>query len=239
MQIISCPLTGRAQNLEAYRHVTTTEFKMDFYILMTEKKVKYQDELTYTWFKSQKIHMTQGNSSGNLLHGNFTKYHNNGQLAERGEYKYGLKVGKWTTWTPDGTLVSLLNYDNGQLKGNFITYTENGEIKERGKYKHGKTKLDKEFRPLKTKDDVDTLNPEDPAKEKWFKRTKKEKADKDSLNERDEEKKQWWKNLFIKKEKVEAGDKPGSKEKKTKEERQRDRNKEGKSKKRENKKDNQ
>jgi len=110
---------------------------MDFYIALDEKKLNYSDTLSYYWYKSQKIHATQGMSAGELLHGNFLKYHTDGQLAEQGLFKYGLKHGLWMTWYENGKIKSRQTYKNGVLKGRFTFYNEDGSVKKSGKYKKG------------------------------------------------------------------------------------------------------
>ncbi len=133
-----------AQNLAELRHFTTAQYKMDFYISSTQKKINYTDTLYYHWFKSQKLHITQGGSAGNLLHGNFQKFHTNGQLAERGEFKYGLKDGEWMTWYESGELKSKLIYKKGILNGSFSTYSKDGKTTEKGKFKKGRKKHKKQ-----------------------------------------------------------------------------------------------
>jgi hypothetical protein len=219
------PATCFAQDPQALRHAVTVECKMDFYILLSDKKINYQDTLFYTWFKSQKVHTTQGRSAGNLLHGNFSKHHLNGQLAEQGSYAYGLKNGEWTTWTTEGQLQDSKTYKNGRLKGDFANYDADGSISEKGKYKNGKKKLDRIYLQAQKSAENDTLNPTKSERERKLFRNKEitENSAETSENE-PSEKVTLWQKIFkkeaeeYKRENSEKEEKP-KKEKKVKEDR--------------------
>lgn len=173
---------GYAQNLAELRHYSTPHYKMDFYISTANKKVNYTDTLHYHWFKSQKLHITQGGAAGNLLHGNFQKFHISGQLAEHGEFKYGLKNGDWLTWYESGELESKLNYKDGVLKGAFTIYARDGRITEMGKYRNGQKKLQKSRKnKLSEKSEApESENEEMPWYKKIFKFEKKENPERDA-----------------------------------------------------------
>lgn len=154
-----------SQDLAGLRHCTTESYKMDFYVLLEDKKIRYRDTLPYYWFKAQKVHKTQGHSAGNLLHGSFSKYYISGQLAEHGEFEFGLRSGDWMTWYNSGQIKAVEHYKNGILHGRFERYDEAGNITEQGHYKKGEKKL-------KVRDvdlDSDSL---DDGNESWFKKMK-------------------------------------------------------------------
>ena len=151
--VLVCQLVS-AQELKELRHSSTSNYKMDFYITFSEKKVKYEDTLHYFWFKAQKVHVTQGSSEGNLLHGPYSKFYYSGQLAEQGAFEKGLKVGQWKSWYESGNLKTIYNYKDGLLAGQYVLYNESGDIRESGKIRKGDKKVDEE-------------------KEGWFKRRKK------------------------------------------------------------------
>lgn len=131
---------AHGQDLLALRHFNTEDFKMDFYIDIENKSIKYDDSLFYYWFKAQKIHVSQGHSSGDVLHGKFVKYYVNGQLAEAGVFQFGLKTGVWTSWHENGQISERYEYKKGLKSGNFILYNEEGHLIEKGKYKKNKKK---------------------------------------------------------------------------------------------------
>ena len=138
---------------------------MDFYVHISAKKMNYADTLYYHWFKSQKIHQTQGRSAGYVLHGNFLKHYVDGQLAEQGEFKYGLKNGQWTTWYNSGKIESKRVYKKGILQGDYALFDEDGKLIEGGRYKNGKKKLPK-IKQEKGEEETEA----DEDKKPWFKR---------------------------------------------------------------------
>lgn len=133
-----------SQELKELRHIRDSQFKCDFYISFSDKEVKYEDTLHYHWFKAQQIHVTQGNSSGRVLNGEFTKFYLSGQMAEQGEFKKGLKDGVWKTWFESGNLKSIYNYKEGIIKGDYMLFNEAGDVRESGKIKKGEKEIDEE-----------------------------------------------------------------------------------------------
>ncbi|MEO9531932.1 MAG: hypothetical protein ABJG68_15730 [Crocinitomicaceae bacterium] len=133
-----------SQELKQLRHTKTADYKCDFYISFDEKGIRYHDTLHYYWFKAQAIHVTQGNSDGNILDGKFSKFYYSGQLAEQGEFKKGLKDGLWKTWYESGNLKTIYNYSNGMLSGEYVLYNEDGDIREKGKIKKGEKDIETE-----------------------------------------------------------------------------------------------
>ena len=177
--------TVTGQSLETIRHAKTNIHKMDFHILLSAKKIRYNNELDYTWFKSQKIMETQGRSSGNLLHGKFSMFYMDGQLAEQGEFKYGVKNGQWSAWYSNGKYKTIVNYKKGRLHGYYANYDEDGNIIAEGKYKKGEEKIKKtraekaaikENKIKEKAEDKDSTQQKDP----FFKRFSKKKEDVDT-----------------------------------------------------------
>ena len=76
----------------------------------------YRQDKFYFWYSAQHVISTQGASSGTLLHGNFEGFYENKQLAQKGEFKRGLKQGEWMYWRSNGTLESTQKWSNGELK---------------------------------------------------------------------------------------------------------------------------
>ncbi len=185
-----------------YRHCVEGNYKMDFYILSEVKKMKYEETLTYFWFKSQAIHATQGSSAGDILHGKFSKFYVNGQLAEQGEFEKGLKNGIWMTWYENGELKTKLTYSKGMLDGKFSTYDQETDSLQTGKYQNGtaKLKIKKTRKPKieKTEDPTE-------KKKKWVLFKKDSDESKPEKNEQKEKQdrtskplKEWWVKIFKK-----------------------------------------
>lgn len=127
-----------SQDRQDLRHSVNNDFKYDFYIFQGKGSVKYKDTLNYTWYKSKKIHTTQGHSEGNILNGLYSKFYHSGQLAEQGLFNMGLRDGLWKTWYESGNLKSISNYNEGVLSGDFVEFDVNGKVAKEGKYKKGK-----------------------------------------------------------------------------------------------------
>lgn len=144
-----------SQELKELRHTRDEAYKCDFYVSFSDKEVKYEDTLHYHWFKSQQIHVTQGNSSGRVLNGEFTKFYLSGQMAEQGEFKKGLKDGVWKTWFESGNLETIYNYKEGIISGDYMLFNEAGDLRESGKIKKGEKDIDQE--KVKKKDKPMTL----------------------------------------------------------------------------------
>jgi len=132
------------ENPLSRRHCTSELYKMDFYVFSSDKKMRYNDTLEYYWFKGQKLHSTQGRSAGLVLHGQFSKFYKDGQLAEQGEFRYGLKNGEWLSWYPSGKLAGIYNYKRGVLHGHFFQFDEEGNPLKVGRYKKGIVKSKQE-----------------------------------------------------------------------------------------------
>ena len=183
-----------SQNLEGLRHCTTVDYKIDFYVANSNKKVKYKDTLNYYWFKSQKIQITQGRSAGDIIHGDFHKFYQTGQLAEQGIFKYGLKNGTWLTWYSTGKLKTIRNYSNGVLKGYYANFDTNGSCTDKGKFKKGQKKmprfkknLDKEKSEQNQPKDSLTVE-EEKASTKWQIKNPFKKKEKELDSEKTEKK---------------------------------------------------
>jgi antitoxin component YwqK of YwqJK toxin-antitoxin module len=53
---------------------------------------------------------------GGLLHGNWEKYHSNGQIKWKGYYNHGKTNGRWEEYTRDGQLKSTVLYKDGIIQ---------------------------------------------------------------------------------------------------------------------------
>lgn len=57
---------------------------------------------------------------GDISHGHVVYYHPNGRKSSEGEKVYDIPEGEWTSWYPDGRLLSKGSYSNGQRYGTWI-----------------------------------------------------------------------------------------------------------------------
>ena len=65
-------------------------------------------------------------------------YHDNGNLNQKGNYKYGNLDGKWFGYHKNGQLSFNVNFKNGIKDGKYESYYENGNLWNKGSYKNGK-----------------------------------------------------------------------------------------------------
>jgi len=114
---------------------------LHFKVLDADKKGvrHHKSSKTYYWTKAQHVRATQGASSGQLLHGQFEAFYRDKQLAQKGNYRKGLKHGTWSFWNPNGTFQRIENWHNGILAGKQQFFDDNGN-QIRSEFIHGKRK---------------------------------------------------------------------------------------------------
>lgn len=109
-----------------------------FEVPVKDIKIKVNNELTYSWYKSNQILQTKGGYDGKLLHGVFAEFYLNNNLKEKGIYKKGLKNREWKSWHENGQLKEIVKYCNGLNHGKYQSYNEKGELTLEANYKKGK-----------------------------------------------------------------------------------------------------
>jgi antitoxin component YwqK of YwqJK toxin-antitoxin module len=70
--------------------------------------------------------------------GTWTAWHDNGQVAERGDYEAGHRTGAWTRWDDAGIETEQLSYRAGAQHGAYERKHSNGQKAEAGSYAKGK-----------------------------------------------------------------------------------------------------
>ncbi|WNM19467.1 toxin-antitoxin system YwqK family antitoxin [Flavobacterium capsici] len=118
------------------KKIVDKDFKYEFYV--TKKIPEIRANRTYYWFKGGAIHTSEYGISGEVLNDDFEKFYLNNQIAEKGKFNKGLKVGVWKNWHPNGKLSTYQYYDEGIKNGAFYKYNENGILVEKGKYRRDK-----------------------------------------------------------------------------------------------------
>jgi len=206
-----------SQDYSELRHIQNDSFRVDFYVSIDHKKIKHKDTVFYAWYKSKKVMFTQGASSGDILNGSYKKYFLSGQLSEFGNYKKGVKVGEWKTWDKDGFLITISNYNLGQLHGKNYGYTK-GKLSKIENYKKGQLKVksvkpEKVDEPLeenkgslfsrvfKKKEKEFESTDEEEKKKRFSKSGKKNNESKEVENSTEEKNESFFKRIFTKKEK--------------------------------------
>lgn len=117
--------------------ISTPDSVIKAKILNTKKDFKIDDELMYYWFSDDKMGSNRGGVNGNALHGTYTVYDSENRLMTRGEFRNGLKIGKWKRWYKNGELKSVENYSEGLKDDIQSYYNVNGEIVKEVDYKKG------------------------------------------------------------------------------------------------------
>jgi antitoxin component YwqK of YwqJK toxin-antitoxin module len=118
------------------KRISDQDFRYEFYV--TNKTITPKVNKVYYWFKGGSIHSAQGDFGGDLLNEVFLKTYHSNQIAEKGNFKNGLKVGIWKTWHPNGSIESTQKWTKGLRTGMYYKYDENGLVAETGCYKNDK-----------------------------------------------------------------------------------------------------
>ncbi|WP_149915196.1 toxin-antitoxin system YwqK family antitoxin [Sphingobacterium cavernae] len=133
------------QNLLGNKTITLHDDSTNVKYVFDVKKKKVTNTATnstYYWYTAGKIVQNQGGYDGKILHGDFSAFYPNKKMAERGEFKNGLKTGHWRKWRNDGTLQERTSWKKGIQTGKYVIFNELGNEIERGNkkngYKHGK-----------------------------------------------------------------------------------------------------
>jgi len=118
------------------KKIQTTTYKEDCTVVL--KKVNPSLNRTYFWYKSNEIHQSKGDYSGNLLQGKYVRHYITNELAEKGIFSFGLKKGEWKSWYKNGSLKAINNWKKGELSGKCFLHNDSGELVLKGKYSKGK-----------------------------------------------------------------------------------------------------
>ena len=73
---------------------------------------------------------------GKLVKG--TYYHDNGQIAQTGNFRNGKLVGKWTMYAENGKKIALGSYEDGKRTGEWFFWKANGEALREATYIEGR-----------------------------------------------------------------------------------------------------
>jgi len=117
------------------KKIQTILYKEDCVVVL--KNVKPSLNKTYFWYKSNEIHQSKGGCSGDLLHGDYVRHYITNELAEKGNFSYGLKKGEWKSWFKNGKLKTIAHWKNGELSGKYFLHNDSGELLLKGKYSKG------------------------------------------------------------------------------------------------------
>ncbi len=106
-------------------------------IMIEDRELDTKDELLYFWYKAGNIHKSRGGIGGDVLHGKYSEYFENGNLKIQGGFLLGTKDGVWKEWYSNGELRSVVSWKKGQLNGVSKKYDLNGKVQKETNYKDG------------------------------------------------------------------------------------------------------
>lgn len=119
------------------KRIRSGEFDIECYVY-----IKPMDEFIpgkeYYWFKAGEIHNSVSTSGGLVLHKEYFKYYRSNQMAEKGQFDFGLKDGIWQTWFENGQVESYTEWKEGFKHGKYLAYNQNGELVQSGQYRNNK-----------------------------------------------------------------------------------------------------
>lgn len=99
---------------------------------------KLKTDVYYAWYYRQSIHFTEGDFTGQVLHGEYKLFSKSGNLLIKGYYQKGLKNNTWKYWSLNGDLIKTSEYKNGYQTGYEIIHIENTKELEVRTFKKGK-----------------------------------------------------------------------------------------------------
>ena len=85
----------------------------------------------YSYYRDS-IYATQGGYHGYLLHGQYIERYAHKGLKAMGQYKYGVRTGKWQFWDNSGVLRRVVYWRAGHETGKYSRYSETGDLEQRG-----------------------------------------------------------------------------------------------------------
>ena len=119
------------QNIDIVR-LDSDSLSYLFHITQNKTHTVQQDH--YYWFKSGRIHKTQGSYYGKLLHGNYKVFNSEGALLEEGRHNKGKKTGLWRTWYENGNIQSTRQKRFPAIRNayNIREYDSTGKVVKKG-----------------------------------------------------------------------------------------------------------
>ncbi len=119
-------------------HLSNEDSAITTEALIRPKDICLKPDRDYFWTYSGKILTTQGNYSGDLLHGMYQVFYPNKNLRLCGHFRYGLKEGLWQTWYDNGKLEQTEHYCQGLINGKQELFDHNGKVIKIVRYHKGR-----------------------------------------------------------------------------------------------------
>jgi len=105
-----------------------------FHVFVGKNPANFEQDKEYYWYNEfSKLKSTKGGSGGQLLHGDYKFYDENGNLLVIENYTMGLKDGERKKWDSKGNLIEVFKYEKG--KSVYMKYhpkNDNGWVEQIG-----------------------------------------------------------------------------------------------------------
>lgn len=122
-----------------FKRSQNKEFNQEYYVLIGSANLpSYENDKRYFWFKNLQVHQSVGRSGGFLLHGKFVSYYKGHELAEEGNFSFGLKDGVWRYWNKEGNITRVENWKSGSYNGELLDYDSTGTLNQKISFRNGK-----------------------------------------------------------------------------------------------------
>lgn len=96
--------------------IQSTNGREVFNICKSNQNVTFNGDLEYFWYNDfSKIKSTKGGAGGNLLHGKYQFFDENGNLLIESNYYLGVKEGFEKTWDSIGNIETVYRFNTGKL----------------------------------------------------------------------------------------------------------------------------
>lgn len=104
-------------------------------ILSDGTRSRPRDKSFYHWYSANDIKRTRGGYDGKLLHGKYTEFYADKDLKVKGNFRKGIKRGKWKTWHPDGQYDQVVKWKRHGRIARFREYNASGILIRKGRFK--------------------------------------------------------------------------------------------------------
>ena len=119
--------------------VTVGKDTLSSFQILNDKppKLKLDEQASYYWFGSKRLHVNVGDFSGRLVHGTIERKLADGTMIEKGQCDYGRPEGIWKQWHTNGRLLQSTVYRKGKLDGIQKQYDGFGKLLSVRSYEDG------------------------------------------------------------------------------------------------------
>lgn len=133
----NCSIAQQVEKTSRSIIIQNNDMMIEASALVGEDKINISDDLTYHWFRNNKIHQTKGGFDGDIMHGDYTSFYPSKELKEKGTFNKGVKHGMWKSWHENGEISEIITWKNGVKNGAYMQYSSTGILLLQSTYKNG------------------------------------------------------------------------------------------------------